>query len=33
MKWSSSCTLYAVDDRLAEPSQAKSTDQSARARQ
>ncbi|MBH5402620.1 dienelactone hydrolase family protein [Bradyrhizobium sp. CNPSo 4010] len=33
MKWSPSCTLYAVDDQLAEPSQARSTDQSARARQ
>ena len=32
MKWSPSCTLYAVDDQLAEPSQARSTDQSARAR-
>ncbi|MGX1166088.1 dienelactone hydrolase [Bradyrhizobium sp. USDA 372] len=33
MKWSPSCTLYAVDDQLAEPSQARPTDQSARARQ
>lgn len=33
MKWSPVCTLYAVDDQLAEPSQARSTDQSARARQ
>ncbi|MEY9107495.1 dienelactone hydrolase [Bradyrhizobium yuanmingense] len=32
MKWSPSCTLYAVDDQLEEPSQARSTDQSARAR-
>lgn len=32
MKWSSSCALYAVDDRLAEPSPARPTDQSARAR-
>ena len=32
MKWSSSCVLYAVDDRLAESSPARPTDQSARAR-
>ncbi|MBB4379831.1 hypothetical protein GGD61_004506 [Bradyrhizobium sp. SBR1B] len=32
MKWSPTCTLYAIDDRLAEPAQATSTDQSARAR-
>ncbi|MBR1130274.1 alpha/beta hydrolase family protein [Bradyrhizobium iriomotense] len=32
MKWSTTCTLYAVDDRLAGPAQKKSTDQSARAR-
>ncbi|GMO98127.1 alpha/beta hydrolase family protein [Bradyrhizobium sp. TM239] len=32
MKWSPTCTLYAIDDRLAEPGQAASTDQSARAR-
>lgn len=32
MKWSPTCTLYAIDDRLAEPAPAASTDQSARAR-
>ncbi len=32
MKWSPSCTLYAVDDRLAGGAQQTSTDQSARAR-
>ncbi|PJG55682.1 dienelactone hydrolase [Bradyrhizobium forestalis] len=32
MKWSPICTLYAIDDQLA-PSQARPTDQSARARQ
>ena len=33
MKWSAICTLYAIDDRLAGPSQTTPTDQSARARQ
>lgn len=33
LKWSPVCTLYAVDERLAEPSPGTSTDQSARARQ
>lgn len=33
MNWSPTCTLYAVDDRLAPPAQTTSTDQSARARQ
>lgn len=32
MKWSPTCTLYAIDDRLAAPSQTIPTDQSARAR-
>ncbi|WP_028134769.1 alpha/beta hydrolase family protein [Bradyrhizobium japonicum] len=32
LKWSPTCTLYAIDDRLAGPSQAPATDQSARAR-
>jgi len=32
MKWSPTCTLYAVDDRLAGAAQRTSTDQSARAR-
>ena len=32
MKWSPTCTLYAVDDRLAVPAQGPATDQSARAR-
>lgn len=32
MKWSPSCTLYAVDDRLAGDARQTSTDQSARAR-
>ncbi|MCJ9736655.1 dienelactone hydrolase, partial [Bradyrhizobium sp. PRIMUS42] len=32
MKWSPTCTLYAIDDHLAGPSQPTSTDQSARAR-
>ncbi|TWB48292.1 alpha/beta hydrolase family protein [Bradyrhizobium sacchari] len=32
MKWSATCTLYAVDDRLAGPAQKTTTDQSARAR-
>ncbi|MBR0737701.1 alpha/beta hydrolase [Bradyrhizobium liaoningense] len=32
MKWSPTCTLYAVDDRLAGPAQGPATDQSARAR-
>jgi hypothetical protein len=32
MKWSPTCTLYAVDDQLAGATQRTSTDQSARAR-
>ncbi|MDD1532521.1 MULTISPECIES: alpha/beta hydrolase family protein [unclassified Bradyrhizobium] len=32
LKWSPTCTLYAVDDRLASPPQTPATDQSARAR-
>ncbi|MBR0781565.1 alpha/beta hydrolase family protein [Bradyrhizobium iriomotense] len=32
MKWSTACTLYAVDDRLAGPAQRSATDQSARSR-
>ncbi|QIO35844.1 alpha/beta hydrolase family protein [Bradyrhizobium sp. 1(2017)] len=32
MKWSPTCTLYAVDDRLAGPTQGPAKDQSARAR-
>lgn len=32
MKWSATCTLYAVDDRLAGPAQKPAADQSARAR-
>ena len=32
MKWSPTCTLYAVDDQLAGPAQKASTDQGSRAR-
>jgi hypothetical protein len=32
MKWSPTCTLYAIDDHLAGPLQTPPTDQSARAR-
>lgn len=32
LKWSPTCTLYAIDDRLAGPLQTPATDQSARAR-